>query len=375
MKSTDYADFRRWEEGNAEEPLFSPASEICGNLRNLWTEFLLMISPPADFLRALRRREPLRVDGATDAVRLLDGAGDGAAFDGLFIDDFAGRWLVGTSRAGRTPPEWLRALEHPPASVYWKRLDSRGEHQQPPAFWAGETVTAPFTVRENGLSHRIDFQNGYSQGIFLDQRDNRLALRRRLRPGAVVLNCFAYTCAFSVAAAAAGARTVSVDLSRSSLDWGRENFRLNGLDPDGGGHEFRAGDVFEALRHRIKRGARYDAVVLDPPTFSRDRQGRVFRAEDDFGELAALAAALLTPDGVMLCSSNSRRLTADSFRRLLLSRLPVDGGPWRAESAPMPPDFTGAPYLQSCWVRRGQLTAGSLTESLAGRPGHPSRHK
>ena len=304
------------------------------------------MSVPEDFLRALRRREPLRADGATDALRLLDGAGDGAAFDGLYLDDFAGRWLVGTSHPGQTPPDWLRGAGA--RSVYWKRLDSRGEHQQPPARWAGEEINAPFPVREHGLSYRADFRNGYSQGIFLDQRDNRLALRRLVRPGATVLNCFAYTCAFSVVAAAAGARTVSVDLSRASLDWGRENFRLNGLDPEGGGHEFRAGDVFEALAHRAKRGVRFDAVVLDPPTFSRDRKGKVFRVEDDFGELAARAAALLTPDGVLLCSSNSRRLTPGSFRRLVLVGLPG----WRADPAPMPPDFPGAPYLQTLWVRR-----------------------
>ncbi len=308
--------------------------------------------PPEEFLRALRRRDPLRADGATDALRLLDGAGDGRAFDGMFIDDFAGRWLVQTSHPGQSPPEWLRSL--PPAdaprAIYWKRLDSRGEHQQPPAWWAGEPIAGPFAVRENGLAFHIDFQSGYSQGLFLDQRDNRLALRRRVRPGMGVLNCFAYTCAFSVAAAAAGARTVSVDLSRSSLDWGRENFRLNGLKTDDDTHEFRAGDVFEALHHRIKRGVRFDLVVLDPPTFSRDRKGRVFRVEDDFGELAALAAALLTPAGVMLCSSNSRRLTADGFRRLVLSRLPRDGKVWRAESAPMPQDFTGASYLRALWV-------------------------
>ena len=309
------------------------------------------MSPPADFLRALRRRDPLRADGATDALRLLDGAGDGRAFDGLFIDDFAGCWLVQTTRPGQTPPEWLRTLENPPASIYWKLLDARD--QRPPLHWAGEPVAVPFTMRENGLAYRVDFAAGYSQGIFLDQRDNRLALRRRMRPGMTLLNCFAYTCAFSVAAAAGGAGTVSVDLSRSSLDWGKENFRLNGLDPDGGGHEFRAGDVFEALRHRVKRGVRFDAVVLDPPTFSRDRRGRVFRVEDDFGELAALAAALLTHDGVMLCSSNSRRLTTESFRRLVLSRLPANGEQWRVESTPMPPDFTGVPYLQSCWLWRG----------------------
>ncbi len=94
-------------------------------------------------------------------------------------------------------------------------------------------------------------------------------------------------------------------------------------------------------------------MVLDPPTFSRDRKGKVFRVEDDFGALVALAAPLLAPGGWMLCSSNARTLTADGFRRTLLARLPGGRAAWRMEPAPMPPDFTGAPYLQSCWLRRG----------------------
>ncbi len=314
-----------------------------------------MPSVPADFLRALRRRDALRADGQTDALRLLDGAGDGAAFAGLFIDDFAGRWLVQTTGPGQTPPDFLRALPGPdtPLSIYWKRLDSRDQHQQPPVHWAGEPVMEPFAVRENGLRYRIDFQGGYSQGIFLDQRGNRLALHRRMRSGAALLNCFAYTCAFSVAAAAGGARTTSIDLSRRSLDWGQENFRLNSLDL-ASGHEFFAGDVFAHLRRFGKQGRRFDAVVLDPPTFSRDRKGRVFRAEDDFGELAALAAPLLIPEGALLCSSNARTLTAPGFRRLILGALPGGPGSWQTEPAPMPPDFTGEHYLQACWVWRGK---------------------
>ncbi len=312
-----------------------------------------MTHPPPDFLRALRRRDALRADGATDALRLLDGAGDGAAFVGLFIDDFAGRWLVQTTGPGQTPPDFLRALPAAdrPRSIYWKRLDSRDQHQQPPVHWTGEPVPEPFAVLENGLRYRIDFQGGYSQGIFLDQRGNRLALRQGMRPGTALLNCFAYTCAFSVAAAAGGARTTSVDLSRRSLDWGQENFRLNGLDP-AAGHEFFAGDVFDHLRRFGRQGRRFDAVALDPPTFSRDRQGRVFRAEDDFGELAALAALLLAPGGRMLCSSNARRLTTPGFRRTILSALPPDPGGWQLDPAPMPPDFTGEHYLQAGWLRR-----------------------
>lgn len=319
-------------------------------------------TPPL-FTQALRRRDPLRADGQTDALRLLDGAGDGAEFAGLYVDDFAGRWLVQTSRPGQVPPEFLRDLSGEgtdvPRSIYWKQLDARGEHQQPPVHWAGEAVEESFTVRESGLAYRIDFGGGYSQGLFLDQRGNRLALRQRLRAGRAVLNCFAYTCAFSVAAAARGARTTSVDLSRRSLDWGKENFRLNGLEPEGELHSFLAGDVFEWLRRLVKQGRRFDAVVLDPPTFSRDRKGRVFRVGDDFGELAALAAPLLAPGGAMLCSSNARGLTTAGFRGMILGALPSAPGGWIAAPAPMPPDFTGEHYLQAAWFQRGLGRVGA----------------
>ena len=312
---------------------------------------------PPDFLRAVRRRDALRADGQTDALRLLDGAGDGAAFAGWYVDDFAGRWLVQTSRPGQEPPQYLRGLfgagSDAPRSIYWKQLDARDQHQRPPVHWAGEVVAAPFTVRENGLAYHLDFGGGYSQGIFLDQRDNRLALRRRMRPGMAVLNCFAYTGAFSVAAAAGGARTTSVDLSRRSLDWGRENFRLNGLVADGGEHHFLAGDVFDWLRRLTKQERRFDAVVLDPPTFSRDRKGRVFRVGDDFGGLAALAAPLLAPEGALLCSSNARGLTTTGFRQMILAGLPPASNGWQISPAPMPPDFTGEHYLQAAWFQRG----------------------
>ena len=313
---------------------------------------------PADFLRALRRRDPLRADGQTDALRLVDGAGDGAAFAGWYLDDFAGRWLVQTTRPGQPPPaflrEWVEASTGPgaPRCLYWKPLDARDQHQQPPLPWAGETLTGPFTVRESGLSYHIDFGGGYSQGIFLDQRENRLTLRQRMRPGRSVLNGFAYTGAFSVAAAAGGARTTSVDLSRRALDWGKENFRLNGLDPDGGEHHFLAGDMFEWLARLGRQGRRYDAVVLDPPTFSRDRKGKVFRVVDDFGALAALAAPLLAPGGSLLCSCNARGLPTPEFRRMILSGLPGGARQWQVSPAPMPPDFTGEHYLQAAWFQR-----------------------
>jgi 23S rRNA (cytosine1962-C5)-methyltransferase len=304
-----------------------------------------MTDPLAAFVAAARLRDPVRARG-TDALRLLDGTGDGAGFSGLIIDDFAGRWLVQMTRPEDRPPAWLRALSPAPASIYWKRLVAG--NQGPPEHWAGERIDVPFVVRENALQYQVDFQAGYSQGIFLDQRDNRLAVRQRAVAGTTVLNCFAYTCAFSVAAAAGGAETVSIDLSRRSLAWGRENFGLNSI-VTAGSHEFLAGDVFDWLRRFGKRGRRFTGIVLDPPTFSRNRDGQVFRVEDDFGRLVELAVPLLNAGGWMLCTTNQRSLGGMNFRRMIAKALPP-ARRWKVEAAPMPPDFTGEQYLQTAWV-------------------------
>lgn len=314
---------------------------------------LAMPSPTENFARARARRESLRAGdahGPTDALRLLDGRGDGPEFAGLTVEDLAGRWLV-SAGAERTmgSAEWLKTCAPAPRSIYWKHLHVK--EKQPPQWWHGERVDGPFEVQENGLRFRVDLAAGYSQGLFLDQRDNRAAVRARVESGRVrrVLNLFAYTCGFSVAAAAGGAHTTSVDLSRASLDWGCENFRLNHLDPTA--HEFLAGDVAGFLRRLERRGRRFDLIILDPPTFSRDRQGKIFRVEHDFGHLAAAAARLLPADGSgeLLCSTNLRALPPGGLRRLLLGEL---AGGWQTRPASMPPDFTGEPYLQALWLRR-----------------------
>ena len=164
-----------------------------------------------------------------------------------------------------------------------------------------------------------------------------------------MLNLFAYTCGFSVSAAAGGARTVSVDLSRPALDWGRRNFEANGLDPTG--HEFIAGEAAEWLRRFRKKGRKFDTIILDPPTFSRDKRGKVFRVERDFGTLVGAALSLLRDGGAVLCTTNQRSLSRPAFSSLILGGAD-DPSAWRLEFAPMPPDFTGEPYLKTCWVTR-----------------------
>jgi len=288
---------------------------------------------------AVAKRATL-LDSQTNAARLIDGSGDG--LPGLILETFAGRWLISTAGDHLAPAvrEWVRDQG---ISCYWKRLD---QHQkESPRYLSGGECLEPFLIRENDMSSEISFHSGYSQGIFLDQRDNRLEVRKRMAPGKRLLNTFAYTGAFSVAAALAGAETTTLDLSQPYLDWAKRNFSHNQLDP--AAHHFCKGDTFHWLRRFAKQGRKFDGIVLDPPTFSRDEKGSVFRVEQDFGELAALAAELLTADGWLLCSTNCRNLALNDFQRQLRSAI---HRPLNSQHAPMPGDFSGDAYLKSVWL-------------------------
>jgi len=288
---------------------------------------------------ALARRAPL-LTAQTDALRLIDGDGDG--LPGITLEAYADHWLVATTAttipAGLST--WLRLQGH---TCYWKTLDQQQKNS--PRHHCGFELTAPFCIRENGLQFEISFQAGYSQGIFLDQRDNRAEVRRRLQPGQRLLNTFAYTGAFSVAAASAGAETTTLDLSQPYLDWTKRNFAHNSLAP--AAHHFCKGDTFHWLRRFAKQGRTFDAIILDPPTFSRDEQGKVFRVEHDFGALVALALNVLTPGGWLLCSTNCRSLHASDFERQILS---ASRRLLNTHASPMPADFPGSTYLKSVWV-------------------------
>ncbi len=294
------------------------------------------------FARSARAREALRATD-TDALRILDGGGD--AVDGVEVDDFNGNWLA-QSREGNFPA-WLKSCSisgASPNSIYWKKLGDNAA----PAWIAGQKLDSPFVVKEAGISYWIDFNAGYSQGLFLDQRLNRarvggLASNRR------TLNCFAYTCAFGARAAAGGAETVNIDLSRRYLEWGKENYLLNGIDPSA--HEFLRGDVFEWLKRFAKRGKSFDLIILDPPTFSRDDKGRVFTIETRMPELVTLSENILTSSGTLLCSTNQRSLGATQFHKLIFQGL-RNPDSFIAASASMPPEFTGDAYLKTWWLNR-----------------------
>lgn len=332
------------------------------------SEWLEFSSPMPDF--AARPGDALRkaiIDPAsTDAYRLVHGAADG--WPGWYLDRL-GPWLLSQS-ATDPGKEQQRMLASMPASgAYHKHLSRKvgrlKAEEACPVHLSGEIAPDRFVVRENGLRFELGFGEGYSVGLFLDQRDNRrrllvnhVAAGFPLFPqgaaGRRVLNSFAYTCGFSVCAAASGASVTSLDLSRRFLDWGRRNFELNGLDPRA--HDFIYGDAFDWLRRLQRKSRMFDAILLDPPTFSRTKDGSTFSATRDFGRLVHCALPLLAPGGVLFTSTNAAQLRPAAF--LDAVHAAVKGAGRRIERehyAPQPPDFpiTRAEpgYLKTAWLR------------------------
>ncbi len=288
---------------------------------------------------ALEYREGI-LSPETDCCRLIDGIGDG--FPDVFLEEFAGRWLVST-RDCEVPSVIIDEAAAQNRTLYWKRLEQ--DQKTSPSHLAGPPQNERFVAMENGQKIWIDFQAGYSQGIFLDQRNNRLELRELLGPGKTLLNTFAYTGAFSVSGALAGAVTTTLDLSQPYLDWAKENLQLNDLDPTE--HYFCKGDTLDWLRRFAKSGRKFDAIVLDPPTFSRDAKGKVWKVEKDYHELVRRASACLAPGGTLLATTNCRKLPDYKFELQILEGF--DGRPVELEDRPMPPDFTGEAYLKTFW--------------------------
>jgi 23S rRNA (cytosine1962-C5)-methyltransferase len=272
---------------------------------------------------------------------------------GFSLETYAGKWMAMTpgSEIRADVKDWLKASGR---SVYWKRLD---QHQKvsPLHLYGGEAVSLrdavdtacaetaqlrSFLIRENGLSFEVSFESGYSQGIFLDQRLNRAEVMKRMAGGGKLLNLFSYTGGFSVAGAMGGGETTTLDLSAPYLEWAKRNFRHNGLDD--GAHHFCKGDAFHWLRRFAKQGRKFDGIVIDPPTFSRDEKGKVFRVEKDFGELAELASRVLAKGGWMLCCTNYRGISEGDFMKMIA----MPG----MEAVAMPEDFPEEGYLKSVWV-------------------------
>ena len=316
------------------------------------------------FAAAVERRAALARNAHTNAYRLINRAGDG--LPDLAVDRYADSLVAHLYTAGRPakpPIEPLAALAERvgAGSVYLKYRPAQASILSPaerdslaPTEPLLGVRVAEAAVVENGLKFAIRPGEGLSVGLFLDMREMRGWVRRQAK-GKTVLNCFAYTCGFGVAAAAAGAaRTVNVDVSRRYLDWGERNYALNGLSVDR--PDFIAGDVFDWLKRFGRRGQKFDLVILDPPSYSTTKQTR-FSIQNDYARLAALAAPVIAPGGWLVACANTAELSLRAFQ----TRLRAGLGNYPARIARVfhepaidfPVPVGGQPYLKICAVRFG----------------------
>ncbi len=305
---------------------------------------------------AVALREAIINPAETDAFRILHGAADDCR--GLYVDKL-GEDVLAQSENPLTPAQLARVERLNPRTIYHQRNNRQGRSQ--PEWISGAPAANELPVCENSLRFLLRLDEGGSIGLFLDQRENRRRLKTRyvapkfeLPPAPEVLNVFAYTCGFSVCAAAGGGRVTSLDLSKKYLEWGRENFVLNGLDP--ARHDFIYGDALTWFRRLAKKQRSFDIIILDPPTFSRSKESGVFQAGRDFGALTAAALPLLKPGGTLLASTNAANFPPEHFASAITEairheRRTVE----KSHYVPQPPDFpidrNEPAYLKTAWFR------------------------
>ena len=242
---------------------------------------------------------------------------------------------------------WALNVDFKFRRVFARFLPKQNADRQTPFMILGDPETNLQSVAlERSLSYAIDFGAGYSVGLFIDQRENRRFLRD-IAPKKL-LNCFAYTCSFSVAAATVGATTVSVDLSKKSLARGRENFALNSLST--ADHRFLADDVMSVLPRLARKGEKFDAIILDPPTFSRTHAGKTFQVEHDFENLLLSALEVADRNARILLSTNCSTLKERALEvmgRFCLKATRRAGG---FHQEPPLPDFPPQVGASTIWL-------------------------
>ena len=242
---------------------------------------------------------------------------------------------------------WASSVGFPLQRVFGRFIPTKNERREPPVLVVGDPGKALQTVAtERYLRFGIDFATGYSPGLFLDQRENRRYVRH-IAPKRL-LNCFAYTCSFSVYAACSGANTLNIDLSKKYLSRGRENFALNNLPTID--QRFITDEVRSVLPRLARRGEKFDAIILDPPTFSRSPEGKTFQVQHDFESLLISALAVAECDAHVLVSTNCSALcerALEVMARYCLKEMRRAATFYR----PLPlPDFPPRSGASSVWL-------------------------
>jgi 23S rRNA (cytosine1962-C5)-methyltransferase len=251
------------------------------------------------------------------AIRMVYAEAD--ALPGLLLDCYGDVLVVQILTAGMEHLRgvWLPVIQdlfHPRGVLLRNDVSSRLLEGLPLEKGFLEHPFDPvLTLEEGDLRFRVNVVTGQKTGFFLDQRENRLAVRP-LAADRQVLDCFCYTGGFALHAAKAGARRVEgIDISEEAVTAATENAELNGVSDR---CTFRRGNVFDELRELNGGGRRFDLIILDPPAFTKSKEA-VAGALRGYKEINLRAMKLLGPGGILVTSSCSYHLSETNFLEML----------------------------------------------------------
>ncbi|MBN8781588.1 MAG: SAM-dependent methyltransferase [Sphingobacteriales bacterium SCN 48-20] len=251
--------------------------------------------------------------GYVENCRLVFGEADG--LPQLIIDKFNDYFVIQTLTLGMDTwkPAIVKALEtiFSPKGIYERNdvpvreLEGLTQHKG--------FLSAPFDtkiiINENGLRFHVDIENGQKTGYFLDQQDNRRAIRHIVKD-ADVLGAFTYTGTFEIHAASYGAKSVlGLDISENAVEQANRNAALNGLEKI---CRFEAANAFDVLKQWGKEGKQYDVVMLDPPAFTKSRE-TIQKAITGYKEINLRGMKLVKPGGFLVTSSCTNLVHPELF--------------------------------------------------------------
>lgn len=258
----------------------------------------------------------------TGCCRIIFGEAD--FLPGLVVDKFSDVLVVESLALGidRLKPVILDKLKKILAEDgiqirgIYERSDAKVRENEGMERWKG-FIGEPFDTKveiiENGVKYIVDVEDGQKTGFFLDQKNNRAAIRK-LCPGKKVLDCFTHTGSFALNAGMAGAASVlGVDASMTGIKQAMENAKLNGLEDR---VSFQCADVFELLPKLEEQGEKFDLVILDPPAFTKSRKA-VKNAVKGYREINMRGLKLVKEGGFLATCSCSHFMEPELFAKTI----------------------------------------------------------
>jgi len=255
----------------------------------------------------------------TNAYRLCNGIADG--LDGLVIDKYANHYQIQffTTEFSEFEAEivdfLIEVLNPEFIAVKYRFVD----YKQIKKVFGDNSKTI---VCENDIKFAVDLLDTLNPGLFLDMRDARLFFANNCADRDV-LNLFAYTCSFALYARKhKSAKVVNVDISKKNLNKGKENYRLNEIEQVRG--EFFCGSAEEYIDWAIKKGKKFGAIAIDPPSFAKNSK-ETFSLAKDFGDLAEKAVKILENNGIILLATNYSKWSYETLLKTAKTAFSANG--------------------------------------------------